>query len=87
MRRGFATLALHYRRGRHRPTVQHIFRKKTLRLFRAAGSRYWGIPGIDGLVRHITDDDPEIVEILCEMGRKVGPRYAYAFVLLARKEH
>jgi SAM-dependent methyltransferase len=47
---------------------------------------YWGIPGIDGIVRHITDDDPEVVEILREMGAKVGPRHAYAFALGARKE-
>src|SRR5262249_51832921 len=47
---------------------------------------YWGIPGIDSVVRHITDEDPEVVEILRKMGTQIDPRYAYVYVLLARKE-
>lgn len=46
---------------------------------------YWGVPGIDEAVRHLTDDDPEIVADLLELGRRAGPEYAYAFALLARK--
>lgn len=46
---------------------------------------YWGIPGIDGVVRHITDDDPEIVEILRDIGAKIDPRHAYTFVVSATK--
>ena len=25
---------------------------------------YWGIPGVDGVVRHLTDDDPEVVDVM-----------------------
>jgi SAM-dependent methyltransferase len=46
---------------------------------------YWGLPGIDEHVRTITDEDPEVVEILRVLGRRAGPEYAYAFAVLARK--
>ncbi|NVO17012.1 MAG: class I SAM-dependent methyltransferase [Rhodoplanes sp.] len=46
---------------------------------------YWGLPGIDEHVRTITDEDPEVVEILRVLGRRAGPEYAYAFAMLARK--
>ena len=47
---------------------------------------YWGIPGIDGILRNIIDNDPELVEIQRDMGARIDPRHAYAFVLRARKE-
>ncbi|MGE4012011.1 MAG: class I SAM-dependent methyltransferase, partial [Alphaproteobacteria bacterium] len=46
---------------------------------------YWGIPGIDHLVRHLTDDDSELVEILGTMGEQIGPHHAYTMFLRARK--
>ena len=46
---------------------------------------YWGIPGVDEAVRAITDDDPEVVEMLRELGRRAGPEYAYTGVVLAKK--
>jgi SAM-dependent methyltransferase len=46
---------------------------------------YWGVPGIDEVVRPITDDDPEVVELLRELGRRVGAEHAYAGVVLARR--
>lgn len=46
---------------------------------------YWGIPGVDQAVRHLTDNDPETVELFRLLGRKVGSRHAYAFVMLLEK--
>ncbi|MBA2326747.1 MAG: methyltransferase domain-containing protein [Actinobacteria bacterium] len=46
---------------------------------------YWGVPGIDGVVRHLTDDDPEVVALMRELGARVGADYAYTGVVLARK--
>jgi SAM-dependent methyltransferase len=47
---------------------------------------YWGVPGVDDAVRHLTDDDPEIVAAMLDLGRRAGPDYAYAFAVLARKD-
>lgn len=46
---------------------------------------YWGIPGIDTVVRRVTDDDPELVEILRDMGSRIDPRHTYGFVVQATK--
>ncbi len=46
---------------------------------------YWGIPGIDELVRSLTDDDEEVVEMMRYLGKAGGPRYAYTGTALARK--
>lgn len=46
---------------------------------------YWGIPGIDDLVRALTDDDEEVVEMLRYAGRAIGDRHAYTGTVLARK--
>jgi len=46
---------------------------------------YWGVPGVDQAVRHLTDDDPEIVAALRELGRRAGPDYAYAIAVSARR--
>lgn len=47
---------------------------------------YWGIPSIDNKkVRHLTDNDPHMVEILKELGERVGAEYAFCFVILAVK--
>jgi len=46
---------------------------------------YWGIPGIDHLVRDLIDNDPEIVELHRALGRAVGADHAYCSVVLARK--
>nr|WP_246522773.1 class I SAM-dependent methyltransferase [Neoroseomonas eburnea] len=47
---------------------------------------YWGVPGVDEAVRHLTDEDPEIVAATLELGRRAGPEFAYAFAVLARKD-
>lgn len=46
---------------------------------------YWGIPGVDGLVRPLTDGDPTVIEWLRELGRRVGPEYAFQYVIRAEK--
>jgi hypothetical protein len=46
---------------------------------------YWGIPGIDQIARPITDSDPELVELMRELGRRVGPEHSYLMVILAEK--
>ncbi|CAH0277607.1 class I SAM-dependent methyltransferase [Roseomonas sp. CECT 9278] len=69
--------------------TQSMLRAVGLRAERADGIflyPYWGVPGVDDAVRHLTDDDPEIVAAMLELGRRAGPDYAYAFAVLARKE-
>jgi len=46
---------------------------------------FWGIPGIDEVVRTLTDDDPEVVEMMRRVGRQAGVDHAYTGVALARK--
>ncbi|MGB9715441.1 MAG: class I SAM-dependent methyltransferase [Thermodesulfovibrionales bacterium] len=46
---------------------------------------YWGIPKIDEHVRHLTDNDPEMVEMLRRLGELVGAEYAFCYVILAVK--
>ena len=44
---------------------------------------YWGVPGVDQAVRHLTDDDPEVVELMRKLGRLVGAEHAYTSVVAA----
>lgn len=46
---------------------------------------YWGVPGVDEIVREIIDDDPEFVAMMSELGRRAGAEYAYTGVVLARR--
>jgi SAM-dependent methyltransferase len=46
---------------------------------------YWGVPGLDHLVRETLDEDPELVAALAELGRRAGIEYAYVGVVQARK--
>lgn len=46
---------------------------------------YWGIQGIDSHIRHLTDNDPRMIEILRDLGKRVGAEYAFIFVILAIK--
>ena len=46
---------------------------------------YWGVPGVDETVREITDEDPEFVALMSELGRRVGAEYAYTGVVRARR--
>lgn len=40
---------------------------------------YWGIPNIDQHIRHLTDNDPETIEIFRELGERAGAEYAFTF--------
>jgi 2-polyprenyl-3-methyl-5-hydroxy-6-metoxy-1,4-benzoquinol methylase len=46
---------------------------------------YWGVPGIDHVLRETLDEDPELVAALAELGRRAGIDYAYVGVVTARK--
>lgn len=46
---------------------------------------YWGVPGVDQQVRHIIDNDAEVVELHRLLGRAVGAEHAYCSVVLGRK--
>jgi len=46
---------------------------------------YWGVPRVDEVVRELTDDDPEVVGIMRELGRRVGAEYAYTGVIVAQR--
>jgi ubiquinone/menaquinone biosynthesis C-methylase UbiE len=80
-------------------TSQHVSEfsfAQTRDLLQAAGFRvvrcggiflypYWGVPGLDPITRPIVDNDPEFVELMRELGRRVGAEYSYLSVLLAQK--
>jgi ubiquinone/menaquinone biosynthesis C-methylase UbiE len=46
---------------------------------------YWGIPHVDGPVRYLTDQDPSVVEILQDLGDRVGADYGFCMVIKARR--
>ncbi|MFB0524154.1 MAG: class I SAM-dependent methyltransferase [Phycisphaerae bacterium] len=46
---------------------------------------YWGIPGIDEHVRHLTDNDPTMVDMLKELGQLCGPKFAFCYVIKGEK--
>jgi SAM-dependent methyltransferase len=46
---------------------------------------YWGVPGVDDLVRGAVDDDDELVDALRELGRRAGAEYAYVGVIRATR--
>ena len=47
---------------------------------------YWGVPGIDEVVRKITDEDPQFVELMRLLGERIGAEHAYCSVILAHKK-
>jgi hypothetical protein len=46
---------------------------------------YWGVPGVDPLVRAAIDDDEAVVDALRVLGTRAGAEYAYVGVVRARK--
>ena len=46
---------------------------------------YWGVPAIDGIVRHIQDEDPEFVELMRRLGERIGAEYAFTSIFQAHK--
>ncbi|WP_017652649.1 class I SAM-dependent methyltransferase [Fortiea contorta] len=46
---------------------------------------YWGISTVDTPVRHLTDNDPIMVEMLRELGERVGAEYGFCFIIICEK--
>lgn len=46
---------------------------------------FLGVPGVDGSIRQLADDDPTIVEVFFDLGQRAGPDYTYEFVVSAHK--
>jgi len=46
---------------------------------------YLGIPDVDRPVRHLTDDDPEVVEMFRRLGETCPPEYSFEFMMLCGK--
>ncbi|OCQ95083.1 hypothetical protein BCD64_27355 [Nostoc sp. MBR 210] len=46
---------------------------------------YWGVPGVSEAIRHLTDNQPEVVNILQTLGHQVSPEYAYTFFVACTK--
>ncbi|MBD2388195.1 class I SAM-dependent methyltransferase [Cylindrospermum sp. FACHB-282] len=46
---------------------------------------YWGINNVDLPVRHLTDNDTTMVEMLRELGDRVGAEYAFCFIIICVK--
>ena len=46
---------------------------------------YWGIAGIDAVVRDIEDNDPEFVEVMRALGERAGAEYAYTSIVVAER--
>jgi 2-polyprenyl-3-methyl-5-hydroxy-6-metoxy-1,4-benzoquinol methylase len=68
--------------------IQHLLDSAGLEITRSTGVflyPYWGVPGVDEVVREIADEDPEIVEVLRQLGERAGPELAYLSVVLAAR--
>ena len=46
---------------------------------------YWGVPGVDGSIRQLTDNNPEIVQLIHDLGHQVSPEYTYCFFIACTK--
>jgi ubiquinone/menaquinone biosynthesis C-methylase UbiE len=46
---------------------------------------YWGINNVDSSVRHLTDNDPIMLEMLRELGDRAGAEYAFCFIIICIK--
>lgn len=70
-------------------SIEHMLGQHGFSISRSGGIflfPYWGIPGIDEVVKPLIDSDPEIVELFRVLGRRIGPEHAYAFAVLAHKK-
>jgi SAM-dependent methyltransferase len=59
-----------------------------LDVFETAGIElrpYWGVPGIDEVTRDLVDNDAEFVQLMIELGKRVGVEHAYVGVVHATK--
>jgi 2-polyprenyl-3-methyl-5-hydroxy-6-metoxy-1,4-benzoquinol methylase len=84
----FVTNYQHVKEFSYRETLDLLARHQ-FELDRTAGIflyPYWGVPGVDEVVRKITDDDPEFVELMRLLGERAGAEHAYCSVVLAHKK-
>lgn len=47
---------------------------------------YWGISGVDGPVRQLTDNNAAVVAMLQDLGDRVGADYGFCMVIKARRQ-
>ncbi len=71
-----------FREAEEMLTTEGFTIKKTRGLFLLP---YWGIPDIDLHVRHLTDNDPQMIEMLSVLGERAGAEYAFEFAILCAK--
>jgi SAM-dependent methyltransferase len=84
----FVTNYQHVREFSYRETLD-LLSRHGFGLERTAGIflyPYWGVPGVDEVVRKITDEDPEFVELMRLLGERIGAEHAYCSVILGRKK-
>ena len=84
----FVTNYQHVMEFSYRETLD-LFARYKFELDRTAGIflyPYWGVPGVDEVVRKITDEDPEFVELMRLLGERAGAEHAYCSVVLAHKK-
>ena len=84
----FVTNYQHVREFSYRETLD-LLDRHGFGLDRTAGIflyPYWGVPGVDEVVRKITDEDPEFVELMRLLGERVGAEHAYCSVVLGHKK-
>ena len=46
---------------------------------------YWGVPGIDGVIRQLVDNNLEVINLVHELGHQVPPEYTYCFFVACTK--
>lgn len=47
---------------------------------------YLSVPGIDGKIHACAQDNPEMVEVLRQLGERAGPEFGFEFLIAARKK-
>ena len=83
----FVTNYQHIREFSYAETLD-LLRRHGFTLERSAGIflyPYWGVPGVDEIVRNVTDNDPQFVELMRLLGERVGAEHAYCSVVLGRR--
>jgi SAM-dependent methyltransferase len=46
---------------------------------------YWGVPGVDALTRDVVDHDTDFIDVMRDLGHRVGAEHAYTGVVHARR--
>ncbi len=70
------------------PEITEMLDAAGLDVFETAGIElrpYWGVPGIDEVTRDLVDNDAEFVQLMIELGKRVGVEHAYVGVAYTTK--